>query len=75
MLKIADVISTRLFIGGYLLFSTSIAAHSQAVNKADTALTLGQCIDYALKHQPFVNQALINEAITRTTNSIAIASW
>ncbi|WP_114940672.1 TolC family protein [Mucilaginibacter endophyticus] len=38
-------------------------------------LTLKQCIDYALVHQPALNKALINTDITRTTNSINLAAW
>jgi outer membrane protein TolC len=55
----------------------SIAAISQPGNQrqADSALTLDQCVTYALKHQPSINQALINVAITRTTNAINLAGW
>ncbi|HEY4108176.1 TolC family protein [Puia sp.] len=75
MFKIADVILKRLIISPCLFLLLSIACFSQPVMKADSSLTLGQCIDYALKHQPFVNQALINEAIVRTTNAINQSSW
>jgi outer membrane protein TolC len=54
----------------------SITAFSQPAGQAaDSALTLRQCIDYALKHQPLVNQALVNEAIVRTTNQINLSGW
>jgi outer membrane protein TolC len=36
-------------------------------------LTLQQCIDYALLHQPALNRSLINVDITRTTNAINLA--
>jgi len=36
-------------------------------------LTLQQCIDYALQHQPSLNRSLINVDITRTTNAINLA--
>jgi multidrug efflux system outer membrane protein len=38
-------------------------------------LTLKQCIDYALIHQPALNKALINVDIAHTTNSINLAAW
>ena len=42
-------------------FCISIAVYSQPSNRTDTALTLDQCVDYALKHQPFINQAILNQ--------------
>jgi len=75
MSKIADVLFKRLIICSSFFSCISIAAFSQPLNGPDTALSLGQCIDYALKHQPFINQALINQAITRTTNAINLSSW
>jgi outer membrane protein TolC len=36
-------------------------------------LTLQQCIDYAVLHQPDLNRSLINVDITRTTNTINLA--
>jgi len=75
MSKFADVHCKRLSVSAGLLFFISIAAFSQPINRADSALTLRQCIDYALKHQPYINQALLNEAIVRTTNSINLATW
>jgi outer membrane protein TolC len=37
--------------------------------------TLRQCIDYALQHQPAINQALINQDIAHLTNGISISGW
>ncbi len=53
----------------------SITAFAQPAQTADTALTLDQCIAFALKNEPSINQALINEAITRVSNKIALAGW
>lgn len=75
MSKFADVLCKRLLLSASLSTVLSTAAFSQRANQNDTALSLQQCIDYALKHQPFVNQAMVNEAIVRTTNSINLASW
>jgi len=57
------------------LICISIAAFSQSGNQPDTALTLNQCVDYALKNQPTINQAIINVAITRATNAINTSGW
>ena len=38
-------------------------------------LTIQQCIDYAVVHQPGINQSLLNVNITRATNAIALSSW
>lgn len=75
MSKIADVFCKRLFICVSFLSLLSIAAFSQPANSADSALTLDQCIAYALKHQPYINQAVVNQAIVRTTNQINLSSW
>ncbi len=39
------------------------------------SLTLKQCIDYAMQHQPSLNVSLINIDVTKTTNSINLAGW
>lgn len=58
------------------LFSLSIQAQSPAPPVDSIPFfTLGQCIDYAFKHQPTVQQALINEQVTRTSNAISLAGW
>ncbi|RFM25766.1 TolC family protein [Deminuibacter soli] len=51
------------------------AVFSQTTADTATALNLDDCITYALKHQPLINQALVNEAITRATNAINTAGW
>lgn len=38
-------------------------------------LTLQQCIDYALQHQPALQQANINVSVTKLTNAINLAPW
>ena len=39
------------------------------------SLTLAQCIEYALQHQPALNQSLININIAKTTNAINLSGW
>ncbi|MFI5159813.1 MAG: TolC family protein [Sphingobacteriales bacterium] len=38
-------------------------------------LTLRQCIDYALQHQPGLNQSLLNVDIVKDNNAIALSGW
>ncbi len=39
------------------------------------SLTLGQCIDYAFKHQPALFQSYIYQSITKTNNAISLSGW
>jgi outer membrane protein TolC len=38
-------------------------------------LSLQQCIDYAIQHQPALNISLINVDVAQATNKIALAGW
>ncbi|HEY4324936.1 MAG TPA: TolC family protein [Mucilaginibacter sp.] len=42
---------------------------------ANQYLSLQQCIEYALQHQPALNASLINVDVARATNKIALAGW
>ena len=80
-----DIIRSYLFIVSFFC----IAFTSQAQNRdtsqhgpqKDTTfnttqyLTLRQCIDYALIHQPALNKSLINIDITKETNAVNLAAW
>lgn len=57
--------------------SLSLFTTAQTANPGAQAeyLTLGQCIDYAIKHQPGLRQSQINVAITKTNNLINISGW
>jgi outer membrane protein TolC len=46
----------------------------QDTAKNAQSYTIKQCIDYALVHQPYLNQALINVDVTRATNAINLAT-
>jgi outer membrane protein TolC len=39
------------------------------------SFTLKDCIEYALHHQPALNQSLLNISIARTTNAINLSGW
>jgi len=44
-------------------------------NAGAPTLTIKQCIDYAMVHQPALNEAQINIEITRATNAIDLSTW
>ncbi|HEX4371991.1 MAG TPA: TolC family protein [Puia sp.] len=67
--------ATFIFFLPIIFFTFSINAYSQSNSDAPESLTLPQCIDYALKHQPLLQQSLINVDITRSTNKISLAGW
>jgi multidrug efflux system outer membrane protein len=48
---------------------------TRGLDSANAELTLRQCIDYALVHQPSLNNSIINVSIAKETNSIALSSW
>lgn len=72
------------------MFFILIALHSKAqqvdtskvlmqvkdtTNAGAPTLTIKQCIDYAMIHQPALNQAQINIEITKATNAINLSTW
>jgi len=75
MPKIALIVKS--LISSICFVCLSIAAFSQPNTPPDTAqaLTLDQCVAYALKHEPMINMALINVAIVRASNAIATSGW
>jgi len=67
----------RSFLITAIFLYSAINSHAQNANASDTSqfLTLRQCIDYALQHQPLLNQSLINVSIAKTTNAINLSGW
>jgi outer membrane protein TolC len=47
----------------------------QATTDAVQTYNLQQCIDYALKNQPSVRQAMLGASITKATNYINLSGW
>jgi outer membrane protein TolC len=69
-------LSKRLFTLAFSMYLFSYAdAQTGVAGDTVHAFTLDQCIDYALQHQPYLNQALIGVDIARTTNAINQAGW
>jgi len=80
IIKEVILIKYRTALRLLLLFaflSVPLFSFSQNNRGADStqSMTLQKCIDYALKHQPAVNQALIGVSISHKTNQIALAGW
>jgi outer membrane protein TolC len=75
MSRIALVAFKRLFVSCCFLSFVSIAGIAQTQAGADSALTLDECVAYALKHEPMINMAIVNVAITRANNRIATSGW
>ncbi|HZZ76752.1 MAG TPA: TolC family protein [Puia sp.] len=63
-----------LSIGCLYVIQTATAQSYQRSDSSES-FTLDQCIDYAFKHQPGLNKALIGQSITRTTNAINVSGW
>jgi multidrug efflux system outer membrane protein len=73
--SVVRIIRSFFLIINFIIVSSNIFAQNK--NTTDTAqfLTLKQCIDYALVHQPLLNQSLINVSIAKTTNAINLSGW
>lgn len=64
-----------LLIACFVLNSVLGFAQNSDPNGSNQYLSLGDCISYALKHQPALNQSLINISIAKTTNAINLSGW
>src|SRR6187551_1732682 len=53
----------------------STASFAQTVQPIGDSLTLEQCIEYALKNQPYVQQAVIDQEISERDIKIALSDW
>lgn len=67
----------RSAIVAILIILTMLAFPRRLSAQGDSAssFTLEQCIDYALKNQPLLNQSVINQDIVRLGNSISLSGW
>src|ERR1043165_7810779 len=59
-----------------LILLASLKGYSQ-ISQTDTLgnATLADCVDYAIKHQPFVQQSLIDEKIAEANIRARLADW
>jgi len=53
----------------------TVGAKDTNINHTSLFFTLRQCIDYAMVHQPGLNNSLINVNITKETNAVNLAGW
>ena len=58
-----------------LLISGSLSAQTKATDTVLQQPTLQDCIQYALQHNPDLQNAKIDEAITETTIKSKLADW
>jgi len=61
----------------YTALSSSYAQQTTPTVSSDTtpSFTLQQCIDYAVAHQPTLQQSLNNITIAKKTNAINLSGW
>jgi len=71
----AGMICKYLFIALFLCGNVNVYGQDAAITNSNQYLTLEDCIDYAFKHQPALNQSLLNVSIAKTTNAIALSGW
>lgn len=73
--NLLNSIYTFVLVTILLCVSQKVTAQNDSTYKSDQFFTLQQCIDYAMVHQPALNQALINVSITKANNAIALSGW
>ena len=66
------VLFTGLFI--YFIVAGTTVSAQQGSDKI-TLYSLNQCIDYAMQHEPALQQSLIKTNIARATNAINTSGW
>jgi len=61
----------------FLIFCSTIILPASlfAQNSGDTIVTLKQCVEFALRNQPVVRQASIDEAINERDIKISLSDW
>ena len=59
----------------FLLILSSCYTYAQNANDTTTNLTLRQCIDFAMQHEPTTQQSVINVSIAKVNNAINLAGW
>ena len=65
----------RVYLLFLVLFAPKVLFAQTATDTTATTLTLQQCIDFALRNQPGVRQANIDEDINEKDIRISLAAW
>jgi outer membrane protein TolC len=67
---------TKRLIPFLLFCAAGFTGYAQQAPPPDTPVfTLDQCIAYALKREPTLNQAILGQAVQKSTNAISLAGW
>jgi len=66
---------SAIILIGLLLFSGFLSAQKNDSLPTLDSANLENCIQYAIKHNPDIQNAIINEAITETTIQSKLADW
>jgi outer membrane protein TolC len=64
-----------LFIALILITGSPLISFGQTGDSIAGKITLQQCVSYALQHQPLLQQALIDEAITESAIKSRLSEW
>ena len=64
-----------VFFVTLLMINSSIYSFGQTVQPMGDSLTLEECIQYAMKNQPYVQQALIDQEIAERDIRIGLSGW
>jgi outer membrane protein TolC len=66
-----------IFLAGLFVYFIAFGAKSFAQQTGDTtaSYSLSQCIDYAMQHEPALQQSLVRMNIVKATNSINTSGW
>ena len=64
-----------LLLALWLCMPACLHAQNARADSSNQSFTLQQCIDYAMIHQPALNQSLINVSIAKATNAISLSGW
>ena len=56
-------------------YTLPATASDEAKTASEKPLTLTDCIRFALKNQPAINQSYIDQAIAGTNNALALSAW
>jgi outer membrane protein TolC len=65
----------RAFFLAFLFLSLPLCGFAQQSSDTANSLTLEQCIDFAIQHQPSIKQAEINISIAKATNAVNLSGW
>jgi outer membrane protein TolC len=62
-------------LSGFLLYFPSIVSAQTNADTSVKVVTLRQCVEFALRNQPIVRQAAIDEAINERDIKISLSAW